>query len=88
MNNKVNSKVKRRVSPTKLKKLIKRHNQNSDVVKKLIFIQFLYNRCTVVEASELMDIDKSTGYRWLDQWNEEDIKGYILSIRIVGENLN
>ncbi|WP_169805350.1 helix-turn-helix domain-containing protein, partial [Methanobrevibacter cuticularis] len=53
-----------------LNKIISRHQQEADVLKKLIFIRFLYNGKSVDEAVELMEISLSTGHRWLDEWNE------------------
>ncbi|MDR2623208.1 MAG: helix-turn-helix domain-containing protein [Methanobrevibacter sp.] len=53
-----------------MNKIISRHQQEGDVLKKLIFIRFLYRKKTVEEACELMEISLSTGHRWLDEWNE------------------
>ena len=68
-------KVKTHVKREKLDKLIKSHDQNSDVLKKLYFIRHLYDGKNVHEASELLDVSSSTGYRWLDQWNYEGYEG-------------
>jgi transposase len=58
------------VKKTNLNKLIARHQQNSDVLKKLLFIRFLHDKKTVEEAVALMKISLSTSHRWLDEWNE------------------
>jgi len=70
MLNQIQKKVKKSIKKTRLEKLIRRHQQEADVLRKLIFIRFLYNKYTVEEASELMGVSLSTGHRWLDEWNE------------------
>ena len=70
MANKIQKQVKKCIKKTRLNKLISRHQQNADVLKKLIFIRFLYDGKTVEEAAKLMVISFSTGHRWLDEWNE------------------
>ena len=70
MVNKIQKKVKKWIKKTRLNKIIKKHEQEADVLRKLIFIRFLYNGKTVDEAVELMEISLSTGHRWLDEWNE------------------
>jgi transposase len=71
MVNKIQKKVKKHVKKNKLNKLISRHKQEADVLKKLIFIRFLYNGKSVDEAVKLMEISLSTGHRW----NEEGYDG-------------
>jgi transposase len=75
MSNKIQKKVNRHVKKSKLTKLINKHDQNPDVVKKLTFIRFLYNGKTVPEVVELMEVALSTGHRWLDEWNEGGYEG-------------
>ncbi|MDR3291152.1 MAG: helix-turn-helix domain-containing protein [Methanobrevibacter sp.] len=75
MVNKIQKKVKKHIKKTKLDKLINRHQQEADVLKKLTFIRFLYNGKTVDEAVKLMEISLSTGHRWLDEWNEGGYNG-------------
>ncbi|KZX17527.1 hypothetical protein MBCUT_02020 [Methanobrevibacter cuticularis] len=70
MVNKIQKRVKMCIKKSRLNKIISRHQQEADVLKKLIFIRFLYNGKTVDEAVELMEISLSTGHRWLDEWNE------------------
>ena len=75
MVNKIQKIVQMHVKKTRLNKLINRHQQEADVLRKLIFIRFLYNKRTVEEACELMCVSLSTGHRWLDEWNEGGYKG-------------
>ncbi|GAA5819883.1 MAG: helix-turn-helix domain-containing protein [Methanobrevibacter sp. CfCl-M3] len=75
MSNKIQKKVKMHVKKSKLTKLINKHDQNPDVVRKLTFIRFLYNGKTVPEVVELMEVALSTGHRWLDEWNEGGYEG-------------
>jgi len=41
----------------------------------LHFINYLYNECSVPEASEKLGITKQTGYIWLERWNEGGYEG-------------
>ena len=75
MAGRVQLKVKRWIKKTKLEKLIKKHDQNPDVIKKLVFIRGMYRGKTVAESIEAVGFDVSTGYRWLDQWNERGYEG-------------
>jgi transposase len=75
MANKIQKKVNKSIKKTNLDKLIKRHEQHVDVLRKLIFIRFLYNGKLVGEAAELMEVSLSTGHRWLDEWNEGGYEG-------------
>lgn len=70
MVNKIQKTVKKWIKKTRLNKLINRHQQEAAVLRKLIFIRFLYNGKTVEEAVELMEVVLSTGHRWLDEWND------------------
>jgi transposase len=70
MVNKIQKKVKLHIKKTRLNKLIKKDCQKASVLKKLIFIRFLYNGKTVDEAVNLMEIGLSTGHRWVDEWND------------------
>jgi len=75
MANQIQKKVKKWIKKTRLKKLIGRHKQEADVLRKLLFIQLLYNGKTVDEAVVLMDVSLSTGHRWLDEWNDGGYEG-------------
>jgi transposase len=75
MANQIQKKVNKSIKKTRLNKLIMRHQQEASVLRKLIFIRFLYNKHTVDEASELMEVSLSTGHRWLDEWNEGGYEG-------------
>jgi hypothetical protein len=70
MVNKIQKKVKKCIKKNKLNKIISRHQQEADILKKLIFIRFLYNDKSVDEAAELMEISLTSGHRWLDEWKE------------------
>jgi hypothetical protein len=64
MVNKIQKRVEIHVKKSKLTKWINSNKTNPDVVKKLLFIRYLYNDKTVEEANELMEISLSTGHRW------------------------
>ena len=63
MVNQIQKKVKMSIKKTHLNKIIRKHQQEADVLKKLIFIRFLYNKHTVDDASELMGVSLSTGHK-------------------------
>ena len=63
MVNQIQKKVKMSIKKIRLEKLIRRHQQEADVLRKLFFIRFLYNKHTVDEASDLMGVSLSTGHR-------------------------
>jgi len=62
MVNQIQKKVNRLIKKTRLNKFINRHQQEVSVLRKLIFVRFLYNKHTVEEASELMEASLSTGH--------------------------
>ena len=75
MANQIQKRVNKCIKKTRLDKIIRRHQQEADVLRKLIFIRFLYNGKTVDESVELMEVSLSTGHRWLDEWNEGGYEG-------------
>jgi len=75
MANQIQKRVNKCIKKTRLDKIIRRHQQEADVLRKLIFIRFLYNGRTVEESVELMEVSLSTGHRWLDEWNEGGYEG-------------
>ena len=75
MVNKIQKKVRMWIKKTRLNKLIKKHQLEAAVLRKLIFVRFLYNGKTVDEAVELMEVSLSTGHRWLDEWNDGGYEG-------------
>ena len=86
MANKIQKKVTMWIKKTRLKKLIKRHKQEADVLRKLYLIQHMYNGKTVEETVELMDVALSTGHRWLDEWNEGGYEGLYPKYKNCGRN--
>ena len=75
MANMIQKKVDMSINRKDLRKLVKKHKQEADVLRKLYLIQLLYDGKTVEKASELMDVSLSTGHRWLDEWNEGGYEG-------------
>ncbi|MCL2116170.1 MAG: helix-turn-helix domain-containing protein [Methanobrevibacter sp.] len=71
----IQKKVDMSINRKDLRKLVKKHKQEADVLRKLYLIQLLYDGKTVEKASELMDVSLSTGHRWLDEWNEGGYEG-------------
>ncbi|MCL2115911.1 MAG: helix-turn-helix domain-containing protein, partial [Methanobrevibacter sp.] len=61
----IQKKVDMSINRKDLRKLVKKHKQEADVLRKLYLIQLLYDGKTVEKASELMDVSLSTGHRWL-----------------------
>ena len=88
MVNKIQKKVRKWIKKTRLKKLIARHKQEADVLKKLLLVQHLYNGKTVEEAAELMSVSLSTGHRWMDEWNEGGYEGLYPKYKNCGRKPN
>ena len=51
MANQIQKKVNKSIKKTRLNKLIMRHQQEASVLRKLIFIRFLYNKHTLNQVS-------------------------------------
>ncbi len=58
-----------------LKKRIRKKEKNLKVLNRLHFINYLYNGCSIPEASEKLGITKQTGYIWLERWNKDGYEG-------------
>jgi len=68
-------KVEKVTSHEELKMLIRKKEKDLKVLNRLHFINYLYNECSVPEASKKFGITKQTGYIWLERWNEGGYKG-------------
>jgi len=60
-----------------LKNRIRAKEKDVKVLNRLHFMNYLYNGCSVPEASEKLGITKVTGYNWLERWNEDGYEGLI-----------
>jgi putative transposase len=70
-------KVEKWITGEELKKHIKTKEKDVKVLNRLHFMNYLYNGCSVPEASEKLGITKVTGYNWLKRWNEDGYEGLI-----------
>jgi len=68
-------KVKRWINAEELKKLIRKKEKDVKVLNRLHFMNYLYDGCSVPEASEKLGITKQTGYIWLERWNKDGYEG-------------
>jgi putative transposase len=68
-------KVKKWITREKLKKLIRKKEKDVKVLNRLHFMNYLYDGCSVPEASEKLGITKQAGYIWLERWNEDGYEG-------------
>lgn len=69
--------VEKWITSEKLKKRIRAKEKDVKVLNRLHFMNYLYNGCSVPEASEKLGITKVTGYNWLGRWNEDGYEGLI-----------
>ena len=69
--------VKRHLTSTELRKLIKEEQKRGKVLQRLIFINDLYNGKSVPEASKDVGVVKAIAYEWLSRWNESGYDGLI-----------
>lgn len=70
-------KVEKWISGEELKKRIRSKERDVKVLNRLHFMNYLYNGCSVPEASEKLGITKVTGYNWLERWNKDGYEGLI-----------
>ncbi len=70
-------KVEKWITSEELKNRIRAKEKDVKVLNRLHFMNYLYSRCSVPEASEKLGITKVTGYNWLERWNEEGYEGLI-----------
>jgi transposase len=75
MVNKIQIKLVPHVSDEEFKKLLKSHDHDGDTARKLMFINCVRKGKTIPEASDDVGVNKSTGYRWIDQWNQNGLEG-------------
>jgi putative transposase len=68
-------KVKKWITREELKKLIKKKEKDVKVLNRLHFMNYLYDECSVPEASEKLGVTKQAGYIWLERWNEDGYEG-------------
>ncbi len=62
--------LKKWISKKKLNEKIRDKKLEAKVLRKLLFIQNLYEGKSIPEASEQIGVWKGTGYNWLEEWNE------------------
>jgi len=60
-----------------VKKEIKKRKVNALILDRLIFIRKMFELDDVPSASKSVGIGASTGYIWLQRWNEEGLNGLI-----------
>lgn len=70
-------KVEKWINGEELKKRIRSKEKDFKVLNRLHFMNYLYNGCSVPEASEKLGITKVTGYNWLERWNKDGYEGLI-----------
>jgi len=68
-------KVEKLTGHEELKRLIRKKEKDLKVLNRVYFINYLYNECSVPEASEKFGITKQTGYIWPERWNERGYEG-------------
>jgi len=70
-------KVEKWISSEELKERIRKKERDLKVLNRLHFINYLYDGCSVPEASGKLGITKQSGYIWLERWNKDAYDGLI-----------
>ena len=63
------------LSPEELEERIRDRKIDAVILRRLLFIKALYAGQSVPRASKEVGVCKATGYKWLDRWNENGLKG-------------
>jgi len=69
--------IKKDVTMDELDKRIRSLEKNVRVLKRLYFVKYRYQRYTVKNASEMVDVTEAIGYGWQRRWNKDGYKGLI-----------
>ncbi len=67
--------VVRWISPEELEKKIRDRKIESAILRKLLFIKYLYEGKNVPQAAKDVGVSSVAGYTWLDRWNENGLEG-------------
>jgi len=70
-------KIEKWITSEELKKRIREKEKDVKVLNRLHLMNYLYNCCSIPEASEKLGITKVTGYNWVERWNEDGYEGII-----------
>jgi len=69
--------VNRWITREELVNEIRSKKIEAKILKRLLFIKYLYDGDSVPEASKKVEISSNTGYSWRRGWNEEGYRGLI-----------
>ena len=75
MARKAEKEVVRWLTSVELNKEIRDRKIGALILRKLLFIKFLYAGKSVPQAAEEVGISKVSGYVWLDKWNKRGLDG-------------
>jgi putative transposase len=75
MAGKIKVEVKDHLSLKEILSEIKKRKVEYDLTERLIFISDLFKGISVPKASKNIGIAHSTGYEWLERWNNEGLNG-------------
>lgn len=75
MSRPVEKKTVKWLTADKLDREISNRRIQAVMLRKLLFIRFLYRGMSVPEASNVVGVSKVIGYIWLKKWNEKGLEG-------------
>lgn len=78
------AKIEKHYDVSELEKVMKDFRNNVQVYERLLFIRMLLKGKTITEASDLLNIRRETGSRWLKEYNLNKLNGLIPDYSNVG----
>ena len=78
------AKIEKHYDVSELEKIMKDFRNNVQVYERLLFIRMLLKGKTITEASDLLNIRRETGSRWLKEYNLNKLDGLIPDYSNVG----
>ena len=69
------AKIEEHLTDNDLNDLIKEHKDSYNIYRRAYLIKMVKNGDTIKRASEIMNVSRKTGERWVKEYNEKGIEG-------------
>ncbi|MBR0270530.1 MAG: helix-turn-helix domain-containing protein, partial [Methanobrevibacter sp.] len=69
------AKIEEHLTDNDLNDLIKEHKDSYNIYRRAYLIKMVKNGDTIKKASEIMNVSRKTGERWVREYNEKGIDG-------------
>ena len=69
------AKIEEHLTDNDLNDLIKEHKNSYNIYRRAYLIKMVKNGDTIKRASEIMNVSRKTGERWVKEYNEKGIEG-------------